>query len=145
MTEKSALRRTDPFEDILFGFQREVRPTPVTVDTKAVPILDESNFNDPRDAPIAKVESSAQSFSTGLASYQKELEAKAEDRSGLHKPVLGARYVSGSIKKLGLETKLKLHRGDQPVVEDAQEQMKNYLAQRQAARAEYSAKRSMKK
>lgn len=145
MTETSQLRRTDPFQDILFGFQSEVRPMPITVNTKAVPIIDDPTFDDPRDAPIAKLEKAAQSYSTGLASYQKELEGRSDDRSGLHKPSIGVRFVSGSIKRLGLETKLRVNRGDQPNIEDAQEQMKNYLAQRQAARAEYNAKRNVKK
>lgn len=146
MMEQSQLERTDPFQDILFGFNREVRPGQVTVNTRAVPIVEEGGSGiATRDAPIARVEAGHQSYSTGLASYQQELDLKIEhehDRSGLHKPSLGVRFVSSSIRRLGLENKLKLRRGDQPLVEDAKEQMKQYLASRQQARAEYTAKKT---
>jgi hypothetical protein len=134
-------RRSDPFQDILFGFEREVRRAPVTVDTRAVPVVG-ADTGLP-EAPIASVRGGA--YVNMPVPGAAAAGGPVGPETGMHKPALGVRYVSGSIRRLGLENHLRLHRGDAPVAEDAQQQMRQYLANRNAARADYSTKRGATK
>lgn len=156
--------RTDPFQDILFSFNKEVKPKPVTVDTAALPLVSDYDGS----GVIATVMDSraravGPAMSGGLMTEQEQLEhAGLHDytkldrpwaeltpqqqmsfhAAQLHKPSLGVRTVSRSLKRLGLDSQLKIVRGDAPVAEDAHEQMARYLASRNQARADYSARKA---